>query len=1056
MPTFQTHSIDDEPKVLIVGEKNELTRLVFDFYKQHQLEALFLDLASKGVMDQWQELVEGAELYKVVFICGFGELSLKKVEDLSRAADKKRLSQLYLLGLSTKIDSSSFLANSWKNEVRDEGQLLSSLAKSTTNRRLIVGQDVFCQASQLIPPLKFMFQADKNGLWFDPGQSLYLQPAAAFFESIKKELVKPGKNNYLIRGKKIKTSKFLRKFKQTYDSFYKSGRVIKKINTTRVAWLEKGYGLIEVAVDSDVEAIIEPLCRDLPGFNLSLDPHLLFKIKKSSGILKTPAEAAGLSAEMSKGSLDPKGDSAIGAFSNQTTSIAGSSIPLEEAGVGQQVPKETPDFDRGVSKTLGPADLAKGGLENSVEKYTAAEASFAASSEGGVGKTNAPDEKNSEDRQMDEEIGRLFSQERTALKTQRRTQAAGVLSTMRKKSKRKRAVFWLGVGAAAVAVLLGVGFGSFVLNFKRSERLLLSNLTSLQDGDYQELHATAALERQAKVVGSMIDIALIDRAYILIRLNDKLTSAAELAEQSELVGQRIFNYVVTGEDSGQKPVALSGLREVQEAGSGKEVLKNLIDQKAKIDQSLYQELSLLQAELGSRELIYLNQDLQKELSQAAPKLEKLKKQVDISRSLTPHLEELLGFNEEKLYFVVIQDNRELRPTGGFLHALIMLILRDGAIAEQRVIGVNEVDAKVMGRLNPPAEVVAFLGEDRLYLRDANWSPDFSQAAASINWFISEALSQNADGIFAADYNLMQSVLEKTGGVLVAGYDEVVEVKNLYDKLSYYDSEEKDQMLESGFKVSLWSSFLKELKNLDPQQQRDFLKTLSESFEQHHALAYYPGSSEGQIFGQLGWSGEMIQPECPPEFSDNCFVDQVFQVEANIGVNKINQYISRQTAHRIQITNESIIHERRLELSNKARSSIWPLGSYKTYLRFYVTPESQVDSVLIDDQPISQEKIIEYLDHNRRVFAFALEIEPQSSSKIVLNYAVPKQIQKGDSYFFFSQAQPGVENQALVTTIAYPDSLEAALVTPHVEYDQNQIISTNESGHAFLVVYFGEQ
>jgi hypothetical protein len=166
-------------------------------------------------------------------------------------------------------------------------------------------------------------------------------------------------------------------------------------------------------------------------------------------------------------------------------------------------------------------------------------------------------------------------------------------------------------------------------------------------------------------------------------------------------------------------------------------------------------------------------------------------------------------------------------------------------------------------------------------------------------------------------------------------------------------------------------------------------------------------------------------------------------------------VSRQQSHQIEISETKVRHKRQIEINNKSHSQIWPLGNYKAYLRFYLNSDAQVESVLIDDVEISADEILEYLDHNRKVVGIVLEVPPQESKNLTLLYSTPHQIKPGDSYFFFDQAQPGIASRPMLISLSYPPFLRAELVAPQVEYEQTQILSSSNSGNAFLVIKFGK-
>ncbi|HQM16189.1 MAG TPA: hypothetical protein PLM16_03225, partial [Candidatus Woesebacteria bacterium] len=213
---------------------------------------------------------------------------------------------------------------------------------------------------------------------------------------------------------------------------------------------------------------------------------------------------------------------------------------------------------------------------------------------------------------------------------------------------------------------------------------------------------------------------------------------------------------------------------------------------------------------------------------------------------------------------------------------------------------------------------------------------------------------------------------------------------------------------------------------------------------------------GGVFSQLGWTGSLIQPECPARFGGGCYKDYLYQVEANIGVNKINQHILSRITHSIQITPERVEHTRQIKYTNNAQSPSWPLGLYKTYLRFYVNAESIVAGVMVNKESLESKYITEYLDHNRKVIGIVVAVPIESEIEVVVKYYTSHQIKKGESYFFFEQSQPGVMNRLSSIALTHPDNLRAELISPLVEVNQNQVVVTSDQGVGFLAIQFAKE
>jgi len=249
--------------------------------------------------------------------------------------------------------------------------------------------------------------------------------------------------------------------------------------------------------------------------------------------------------------------------------------------------------------------------------------------------------------------------------------------------------------------------------------------------------------------------------------------------------------------------------------------------------------------------------------------------------------------------------------------------------------------------------------------------------------------------------------------------------------------------------------LKRLSKLEEKEVGGVFSTVYQSLRDRQTLLYFEDPSLSGVVAQLGWTGSMIQPECPSSFAHNCKTDYIYQVESNIGINKINQYINSGVNHIININENSVSHRRQIRFDNKSHSKIWPFGAYKTYIRFYLNPEAKLKGISVDNIPIFDDHIMEYIDHNRKIVGVTVEIPEGEQRNLVVEYSTPLSINPGDSYFFFEQPQPGIEKRLSTTSVTHHEGLKAEIISPRVEVNQNQIVVASDVGSGFIAIKFAE-
>ena len=123
----------------------------------------------------------------------------------------------------------------------------------------------------------------------------------------------------------------------------------------------------------------------------------------------------------------------------------------------------------------------------------------------------------------------------------------------------------------------------------------------------------------------------------------------------------------------------------------------------------------------------------------------------------PAIMSLLGDQYPHRFMILLQNNDEIRPTGGFIGSYIILDMDNGYIEKMETHDVYDLDGSYGGIIPVPAVMQDFT--DNLRLRDANYSPDFPTSAAKIRWILEKEKGPSVDTIIAVNQSLMQEFLE---------------------------------------------------------------------------------------------------------------------------------------------------------------------------------------------------------------------------------------------------------------------------------------------------------
>lgn len=124
----------------------------------------------------------------------------------------------------------------------------------------------------------------------------------------------------------------------------------------------------------------------------------------------------------------------------------------------------------------------------------------------------------------------------------------------------------------------------------------------------------------------------------------------------------------------------------------------------------------------------------------------------------------LGYEGERTYLVVMQNQNEIRATGGFIGATLEIPLVNGVLGELEYVDSSLVDIPPL--INNPAApepIYWYLWIGRLLFRDANWNPDFPHSAETLIGMYEDRSHVALDGAIAATKLIAFDLVDVVGG-----------------------------------------------------------------------------------------------------------------------------------------------------------------------------------------------------------------------------------------------------------------------------------------------------
>ena len=393
------------------------------------------------------------------------------------------------------------------------------------------------------------------------------------------------------------------------------------------------------------------------------------------------------------------------------------------------------------------------------------------------------------------------------------------------------------------------------------------------------------------------------------------------------------------------------------------------------------------------------------------------------KGLSEDLPELLGKTTKKTYLLLLQNNMELRPTGGFIGSFALISFAGGRLVDISVQDVYSADGQLKGHVEPPLPIKQYLKEANWYLRDSNWDPDFPTSAVKIEWFLDKEIDVAVDGVMAVDLEIAKDLLEVLGPVRLNDFQTEITSANLYEKTQA--EVEKDFFAGSYKKSSFLTSLTREiLSRVSKLPDKDFAlvaKTVFQNLEDKHIQIFMHSKNAQKALNGIGWDGSFTVPPC----QGLCFSDWFGTAEANLGVNKANYFISRNYVLEVNLNQQNSQKQLIISYENKANPALGNKGVYKAYLRL-IFPNTAVflEAKIRDNGNETSLSPEETMAGGKSEAGFYFEILPGQKKDLVISWreTADKSLDNYDQYQLFWRKQAGLGDEPAKIAINKKDSL----------------------------------
>ncbi len=485
-------------------------------------------------------------------------------------------------------------------------------------------------------------------------------------------------------------------------------------------------------------------------------------------------------------------------------------------------------------------------------------------------------------------------------------------------------------------------------------------------------------------------------------------------------GTHLLNIADIGIDMGQKSLnAIEPFADVLGLGTGKKEEITAEKKAQTVVQEVIPKLVPLVDELDSKsgqinkELDQINPDhypagfkvkghsVREGLTTAKSYLKKVDALVPEVKPLLLAAPEIAGSPTEKTYLILLQNDKELRATGGFITAYALLKVKGGQVVDTQSDDIYQLDLKYHRTELSPEAIQKYLSNTTLPIRDSNFSPDYKVAAQKFeSMYNTIKLMPRVDGIFALDTEFVRMFLETTGPIKTKktkevwsadknrlGIPDVVYKLELYSEKIHSGSPER-----KGVVGELMDALMDKVLNAKTDEIPSYLDTFVNAANQKHFLFYFHNRAAQDFVEKHNFAGQIHDYDG----------DYFHLNNSNFGGLKGNIYLKQKVVQNIDIDPDGTVTKKvDVTLSNTAKADGWLNSVYFNWMRIYVPR----DSLLVTKQV--QKDFSSGEEFDKEVYRGFSATYPLKSTLTSFTYRLPERVKVGAPYKMLIQKQPGV-------------------------------------------------
>ena len=389
------------------------------------------------------------------------------------------------------------------------------------------------------------------------------------------------------------------------------------------------------------------------------------------------------------------------------------------------------------------------------------------------------------------------------------------------------------------------------------------------------------------------------------------------------------------------------------------------------------------------------------VSQFLPIQEDTKKELSIVYDLVQKLTE--KNDKTWTFMLLLQNNMELRPGGGFLGQYAIIKIKNGEVVSSTFEDANLLDQRITAKIPTPYPFERMMQLKKWKFRDSNFSPDFPTNVEKAKYFYRLAGGGGTfDGVIAINATVFNDILKLTGPITASGTEfnsdnGFLKLEEVVEK-QYIMNPELDTQNRKAIMKSMTPIVINKLFSLGHISKVADLA--HEELRNKNIQINFADSNLQSLVSSVYWDGKVATVWGG---------DYLMVVDANMGALKTDYYIKRNINYEIDFSGEKPVATLTMQYRNTAPYGDWRTSDYHSYVRIYAPQGAKLLDRKMISPPITKDEL------GKTYFGSTLHVLIGGETDVMIKYELPDSVTK-DNYKLLIQKQSGVGDIPVKVTL----------------------------------------